>query len=68
MVGTTTCRDPNGIILHKGWKRGDRPDDIIVQIFLTEGECEELVKTIQEAKRKYWKVKTEAVKKEAEGQ
>ena len=62
MVGTTTCTKPNGIILHKGSMRANRPDDTVIQIFLTEEECNQLAKTIQEARRKFWKKVTAEVK------
>lgn len=56
MVGISTVREPNGIVLHKGYKdfKGV-PKDTCVDIFLSQEDCELVLHTIQEAKRKYWK-------------
>lgn len=58
MVGITTRRKPDGLILYKGAKNAGTElpvDGACVEIFLDRDECEKILETIKEAKKRYWK-------------
>jgi len=58
MVGITTRRNPDGLVLYKGAKNaktGLPEGGIHVEVFLDRDECEKVLESIREAKRHYWR-------------